>query len=245
MHFFRKTANNRHLTQIALGEALQQRGCAFCCLARQHAQRALEVFFQEALIDVAQRDAWRAARGLCNWHAWLAVEMPHNASNLAILYQDVLQHDVQTLAHRASEPARRWRWRRSAETWFQRLLHFWKHRPPCSLCRVWQEHEQMYEAVLLDDWYAAAFADVFRVSGGLCWPHLLHLCERQATHRHLAHFLSVQQHCLSQVQGELQEFLRKQDYRFAREPYGQEADVWQRVVGLYCGTKGWLGERRR
>jgi len=39
----------------------------------------------------------------------------------------------------------------------------------------------------------------------------------------------------------LHEFIRKLDYRMARQPYGCEADAWQRVVAQYVGIRGGQG----
>jgi hypothetical protein len=40
------------------------------------------------------------------------------------------------------------------------------------------------------------------------------------------------------LHGELGEFIRKQDYRFAHEAYGSEADAWQRAIALLVGMNG-------
>jgi hypothetical protein len=55
-------------------------------------------------------------------------------------------------------------------------------------------------------------------------------------HAHLQNVLAAQQVHLQRLQGDLQEFIRKLDYRLARQPYGREADAWQRVVALYVGV---------
>ena len=52
--------------------------------------------------------------------------------------------------------------------------------------------------------------------------------------------LVAQQAHLQRLQDELHEFIRKQDYRLARQP-GHEADAWRRVVTLYVGVRGGQG----
>src|SRR2546427_3745476 len=96
-------------------EALRTPGCALCLIAQRKSQRYIETLLNEAVTDVDQRDTWRQARGLCHWHAWLATESPHSAGSLAILYADVLRHDLgQLMALTAAVPAtRRWRARHS------------------------------------------------------------------------------------------------------------------------------------
>ena len=80
--------------RAALVEALQAPACALCQIAQQNNPRYVETLLDEAVIDVEQRDAWRAAKGLCSWHAWMAVKTPQAAGSLAILYHDVLRHDL-------------------------------------------------------------------------------------------------------------------------------------------------------
>ena len=90
------TANT--LLRLDWIEALQTPGCALCHMGQHKSQRYVETLLNEAVTDVGQRDTWRAARGLCHWHAWMATETPHSAGSLAILYADVLHQDVEHLA---------------------------------------------------------------------------------------------------------------------------------------------------
>ena len=50
--------------------------------------------------------------------------------------------------------------------------------------------------------------------------------------------IEVQLASLSQLSGELQEFIRKSDYRYAGEPPGDERDAWIRAVQLWVGALG-------
>ena len=58
---------------------------------------------------------------------------------------------------------------------------------------------------------------------------------------HLPAVLAAQQVHLQKLQEELNEFIRRLDYRLARQPYGREADAWRRVVALYVGVRGGQG----
>jgi hypothetical protein len=44
--------------------------------------------------------------------------------------------------------------------------------------------------------------------------------------------------------GELDEFIRKQDHRFAAEPLGDERNAWSRAVDLISGQFGLGCERQ-
>jgi hypothetical protein len=167
----------------------------------------------------------------------MALHIPHSAGSLAILYDDLLRHELAQLASLSSPgPARRrWPWRHHIAQRLGRWLQEWQYRSACQACTLWQEHEQLYSMVLLDTWTTAGFSQAFATSTGLCWPHLLRVVEHGLTHPNLPAVLVAQQACLQALQHDLQEFIRKLDYRFARQRYGREADAWQRVVRLYTG----------
>jgi hypothetical protein len=48
--------------------------------------------------------------------------------------------------------------------------------------------------------------------------------------------LAAQQERMQALHDDLREFIRKQDYRFAHEPFGREANAWQRVVAMIVGA---------
>ena len=93
---------------------LQSPDCALCEIARHNNPRYVETLLDESVIDVEQRDTWRAARGLCSWHASMAVKTPQAAGSLAILYHDVLQHDLSQLGPAVARQRQRQRQSRRA-----------------------------------------------------------------------------------------------------------------------------------
>jgi hypothetical protein len=236
----------KSLMRAALIEALQSPACALCQIAQQNNPRYVETLLDEAVIDVDQRDAWRAAKGLCSWHAWMAVKSPQGAGSLAILYQDVLRHDLSLIDPVTAPDDRR---QRSAQRRFLRRLRTWLESwqagPMCPVCRTWGEQEDLYVQVLLNDWPEPALSQAFAASVGLCWPHLRRLAAWQPGHENLPAILKAQHACLERLQRDLESFIRKLDYRFADEPYGREADAWRRAVSLYAGAAGWLGSAPR
>ena len=235
--------SGRSLMRASLVEALQAPACALCEIARHSNPRYVETLLDESVIDVEQRDTWRAAGGLCNWHAWMAVKTPQAAGSLAILYHDVLQSDLTAFGPVAATDrvgSRVGVFRRLARrlrTWLQTS----RPGPTCPACRTWLEQERLYMQVLLNDWQEPVLCEAFAESAGLCWPHLRRLAVWQSGHENLAPFLRAQRACLERLQQDLESFIRKLDYRFAAEPYGREADAWRRAAALYAGAAGWQG----
>jgi Family of unknown function (DUF6062) len=239
---FSSETNANKLLRLDWIEALQAPGCALCHMGQRKSQRYVETLLNEAVTDVDQRDIWRESRGLCHWHAWMATEAPHSAGSIAILYADVLHHDLEHLAAlTAAAPAtRRWRSQRSLAQRLSGWLRAWRQQP-CPACYLWRVQERLYLHVLLDDWHEPELAQAFAASGGLCWRHTLRLVEQGRQHTHLQAVLAAQQDHLQRLQDELHEFIRKLDYRLARQPYGREADAWRRVVTLYVGVRDGQG----
>jgi hypothetical protein len=229
---------SHHLLRDEFIETLQQSDCALCVLARRKSQRYIETLFGTAVMDVEHRDAWRLAKGLCPVHAEMAIEIPQSSVSLAILYEDVLGHEIAALSRLATPERSRLAWL-AGRRWgrVRNWLRAWQQRTSCPVCCLWQEQERLYIAVLLDDWYDAALTQAFSQSCGLCLPHIACLIAWGATHRHLSAVLAAQQKCFHALHDDLREFLRKQDYRFVHQPYGREADAWRRAVRLLSGTR--------
>lgn len=221
-------------------DAFKHAGCVLCQLAHHKSQRYIETLLDTAVIDVDQRDDWRHAKGFCAWHAYMALALPQSSSSLAILYEDILRHEMAQVAPLArSESMSRWRFGRSRRALQQRAqhwLHAWRQPRVCSACRLWQEQEQLCLSVLLNDWPDPTLAQAFAQSDGLCVPHTARLIAQGARHPRLPSVLAAQQERLQALHDDLREFIRKQDYRFAQEPFGREANAWRRVVALIVGT---------
>lgn len=235
------TASVRNLVRLDLINALQQPSCSLCYLAHHKSLRYVETLLDTAVIDVEKRDAWRHAKGLCHWHGHMATHIPQSHSSLAMLYEDLLQHEMDQLDPLASAapasyapPKRR---KRLLARRIQRWLQSWQQCRPCPVCQLWSEQERLHMTVLLHDWHEPTLQGAFAQSSGLCVSHMARLIAHGSSHVHLPAVLMAQRERLHILHDELREFIRKQDYRFAREPYGSEADAWRRVVDLFVGTR--------
>jgi hypothetical protein len=239
-HFFNQhQTSSTNLICQELIEAMHEPGCALCGLARRKSLRYIETLLETAVMDVDQRDDWRYAGGFCQVHAEMALTLPNAAGSLAILYEDVLQYEMAGLCELFTD-AKVSRWQRRRQRFKQRVqqwLRVRQKRAACPICRTWQTQERMYWAVLLDYGKDDDVIHAFTQSDGLCIPHTVSLLQFNATHAHLPAVLAAQQQCLQRLHGDLNAFIRKQDYRFAHEPYGQEADAWQRVVACLVGGR--------
>ena len=237
--FNRRQTFATNLIRQELIEVMREPGCAFCRLAWHKCLRYVETLLETAVMDVDQRDDWRYAGGFCQVHAEMALTLPNAAGSLAILYEDVLQYEMTALSDLFAD-GKRSRWQRRRQRFKQRVQRWLQARPKrpvCPICRTWETQEHLYGAVLLDQGEEDEVRRAFIQSDGLCIPHTASLLQRHASHAHLPAFLAEQQQCLQHVHDDLRTFLRKQDYQFAHEPYGREANAWQRVVACLVGDR--------
>ncbi len=235
--FNRRPASTTNLIRQELIEAIREAGCPLCKLAQRKCLRYVETLLETAIMDVDQRDDWRYAGGFCPTHADMALTLPNAPGSLAILYEDVLQYEMAALSKLLPGATLSWWQRRGKEVKprVQNWLHARQQRSGCPICRTWQTQEHLYWAVWLDHGDNGAVMDVFTQSGGLCMSHTVSLLQFGAAHQHLPAVLAAQCQCLQRLHGDVKTFIRKQDYRYVRESYGDEADAWQRVVACLVG----------
>jgi hypothetical protein len=107
---------------------------------------------------------------------------------------------------------------------------------PCPVCKHAESMEQVYLTTLLDALGAdEEMAVLLQASGGLCLPHLrsaLTLVRQECVYRSL---VTAQRLAWERLGGELSEFIRKQDYRFRAEPWGEEGNAWLRAAAAHVG----------
>jgi hypothetical protein len=87
------------------------------------------------------------------------------------------------------------------------------------------------------------FSNVLKESRGLCLPHLVEVTQsasRRLDQHSFAYVLKtllpLQASSFTRIDFELSEFIRKHDYRFAKEGFGPEADVVERGILKLIGT---------
>ena len=76
---------------LKLRDALGLPGCAVCRLVLDSSHRMLGGLFHEFVNDPTTRGWLQAANGFCNWHAWMAEQMPESESGLATVNETILE----------------------------------------------------------------------------------------------------------------------------------------------------------
>jgi hypothetical protein len=232
-------------------EAFREPGCPVCTRLEQVSLRALDELLYEQVTDPATRARLLASRGFCNRHAWMLPRIQNSRLGTAVIYHHLLTSALECVTpDTAGHQPRRW-WRRLSRRATEHpdgllsLVAWWNARTPCPLCIRSQQVERNHLTALLGFLEEAGFSEALRTSDGLCVPHLCRTMAIGRDHPGLPALLSIQGARWSALAAELTEFIRKNDYRFAAEPVGQEGDSWHRALEALAGRAGAPDRERR
>lgn len=242
---------SKFTSYFELRDAFYEKGCPVCRLLLKWTRSYLDSLFYEYVNDPRIRDQLRESHGFCNWHAWMAATIDHSQSGIAIIYEHLLKDQIELLQGVLGSIGPRSLWRRLKARWFRivgrRRIPVQRHRKsPCPACeRLDQFFEPDLTDTLLSFLQEPDFADGFRLSFGLCLPHLYNAMLTSRDHPNLPLLLQLQLQKLGTLRGELGEYIRKLDYRFMAEPRGQEKTSWRRIIELFVGKPEVFGRDRR
>jgi hypothetical protein len=239
----RASSDAKFVMYYELLEAFREPGCPVCARLEQGSLRAMDGLLYEQVTDPATRARLLASRGFCNRHAWMLPRIQSSPLGTAVIYHHLLASALERATADGTRLRPRSWWQRLSERIAPRteplaLVDWWNARTECSLCVRNRQSERDHLAAMLGFVQEKEFLEGLRASAGLCLPHLCHAMTIGRDHPNLAVLLSVQADRWSDLVGELAEFIRKNDYRFATEAMGREGDSWQRVLDAIAGRNG-------
>jgi hypothetical protein len=226
---------SRHTTFFELLEAFDQPGCPLCRLTRASTRQYFEALGYEQVNDIDLRAELRT-NGLCQPHAWAFLEESGNRLGVAIVYRDLLQQALRGLQGTLS--GRLGLGRRLAS-----LLTAGRTREAersrvsqsCLACRAESEAEARYRSTLLEHLGEPDVRARLAASAGLCLPHLGRSLGSDGSAEDLDWLRQDTIDRLNGLVNELDEYIRKHDYRFRAEPWGEERDAPRRAVERAVG----------
>lgn len=220
--------NSRDSTRWDLEHALGEAGCAVCRLVRVGVQRFFDGLLYENANDAVIRQRVADALGFCNRHAW-QMRAQGGALGIALLQRDALRQWQQQLEHAQT--------RGSDERAHKLVAHANRGKAKCLACEKQNEIETRLIAVLLESLTEEAFYARLRASAGLCRPHFARACEMTSRAEMLRTLVEIQVAINARLLAELDEFIRKNDYRFLAEGFGTEGDAWLRAIERLAGAE--------
>lgn len=219
--------------------ALAQPGCAFCRLLDAHADRLIDAILFEMVNDVKMRDELNAARGLCRRHAPLLVRTG-SALGAATMMQGVIKVLLRQVDSGEATTGSRLRALLRGEDGgapaADSLVAALAPVAPCPVCAYETTYAGHYaETLLRQATPGSAALAAYQASDGLCLPHFGGVVAHAAPGPAPVQLVAAQRAIWSRLNDELEEFLRKNDYRFQKEPFGAERDSWQRAISALSG----------
>lgn len=222
--------NPRDPMRLDLEQAFREPGCAICRLGAKHVHHFLDGLLYESVNDPGVRRRVGRARGFCNRHAWEMRSLSGNALGMALLHRDALkewQREIEA-ADRPDPSSKRGRYK-------DRIAHANAAHATCLACEAQAEIQQHLVDMLNRSLSDGEFADAFKSSAGLCRPHFAAACELALDRHTLTALQQAESEINQRLLAELDEFIRKQDYRFTSEGFGAEGDAWVRAIARMSG----------
>jgi hypothetical protein len=222
------TTTPRDSTAFEVREAVREPGCAVCRLSLRSVARLLTSVAYEQVNDLALRSALRKRGGFCNLHAHQWLGEVHNVLGTALIYKDVLEAALRELDAPRATNAR----------FLRGLLASNSNTAECPACGAQAEAEARYVAALLallasDPGFVSTFED----SDGLCRLHT-QACIRSGG-AGVEHVVRRTRENVTNLIAELDEVIRKEDYRFRDEPRTEaERTAPTRAIRWAAGMDG-------
>lgn len=199
-----------HLPEMALEEALQRGECALCWLAQQRLIRRVDSLLNEHLQDPQWRQSLREGDGFCPSHAHLLLRRGYVLS-LSLIAEDVLSAVPMLVTQRKPKA-----WR-------------------CQLCEAQAQELAQFAERLAQLLSTAEWRARYAQSNGLCLPHL-QMVLRYAQGEVRQWLVEDETQRWQHLRRQLQEVVRKHDYRFQLEPWGNETGSWRRAFHKLYGV---------
>jgi Family of unknown function (DUF6062) len=221
----------RDATAFEVREALQEPGCAVCRLTQRSVARLLKSVAYEQVNDLALRSALRKRGGFCNAHAHLWLREARSVLGTALIYKDVLQTALRELESPNGQ---------RGGGLLRGLLGSAPNDAavPCPACQAQAEAESRYVdallALLKSD--TTVRADL-ESSDGLCRRHTL--AAARAGGEEAEQITSRTRKSVEDLVAQLDEVIRKEDYRFRHEPRrDEERTAPARAIAWAAGLEG-------
>ncbi|HET9920504.1 MAG TPA: DUF6062 family protein [Ktedonobacteraceae bacterium] len=232
----------------ALREACKAEGCPICTLVQGAVQHYIDTWKYEGFSDVEHRHQLIQSRGFCPLHTW-QLGRGDNAAQLALVYREVLTDVLEDLDTEAGKqvPVAGERGEKRGESAWGNFWKKWRSPRPvkpayeqCPICRIRAIAEGRFVGMLVEYLHGEEVRELLCQSTGLCLLHFeqAHNLAEARSPQTLRYLFECQRTCMQRVLGEVQELIRKHDYRFLNEQHGEEMTSWRRAAELCAGNPG-------
>jgi hypothetical protein len=222
-------------TRFALNlfrDGLERGGCLICRALGRIEEQSVFSFLYEGMSEPHALRRFVEGGGFCPRHFWWVMHMGLNRWGVGIVEVATLSREIVRAAMSGLSKDKRAR-DQPTRSWF---VHLRKQRSEsrCMFCCELREREQALVELLEGLAGRSEFASALSETG-ICFPHArmsLNTWKQPGKAEMLLEFVRFRSNVFL---GQLNEFLRKYDYRHKDEPFGPEIDVVQRAVEFLAG----------
>ena len=224
-------------------EACRESGCPACRQEQTYIKRYLDNLFYESVNDIDLRKMLRGNLGFCAEHGWLAAtqKRPYRLG-LAIIYKDVLINVIRQLKKESGITTTDWEKGTGVVpirrvTWMDRILRSITPRGHCPACHQQADIQKIIAETVAGKAARQPMLTAIRASDGLCIPHLRGVLKASRDSHFCEALVGIHLEKYTLIHQDLEEIIRKSDYRFVDEGLGKEADAWLRALGIVAGYR--------
>jgi len=221
----------RHAGEHDLIEAFGQPGCPVCRLSTEAVDAYLTSVCYEQVNDLDLREQLRTAGGFCRSHAERFIKQRLGQLAAAIVYRDVLNTARKRLAAGNGFTGRS----KLSALFGVRGRRDSRSLPPCPGCEAEAEAEGRYLAVLRNRLTDSTVRAKYQAGDGLCLPHIDQALQTDDDGARALAEASVEM--LGTIVADLDEYIRKHDYRFTSEVWDGGEDTPERAVERAVGHR--------
>jgi hypothetical protein len=222
----------RHAGEHDLIEAFSQAGCPVCRLTTESVDAYLTAVCYEQVNDLDLREQLRSAGGFCRDHAERFLRQRLGQLAAAIVYRDVLSTARKRIS---ASVGQRTRSKLAALLGGGGARRALAGSPRCPGCEVEADAERRYLEIIHKRLPEPAVLDQYRAGDGLCLPHLDQALESDSEGARILSETAVGM--LSTIVDELDEYIRKHDYRFQTAVWDGGEDTPERAVERAVGQR--------
>lgn len=229
----------RHTSYFELVEAQGKAGCPICRLVHKTTDRYLDSILYEAVLDPDVRAKLKGSHGFCDSHVVMLQNKPGRALGIALIYRDIIRELLRLGdGERYRERDSLWDRVTKGRSGTLPIVHKLTADVPCPACAIASQAEETYLELMVMHLAEEDLYNSYAQGEGLCLTHLVGALERTRDERTFENLLRPQLTRYRLMLRDLDEFIRKRDHRFTKEEYGEEGDVWLRVLNAIVGGAG-------
>lgn len=211
----------RDMVWHELFDRMKEERCPICELIFDRIKRSMDGFLYEGINDPMLRDKICKSNGLCNYHAYMLMDMGDPLAH-ALIYHDLLERAM----HYIQAPS------------IKQQAGIYQSHPDCLFCRQAKESEDIYMKAFISAFGDEEFRTRYMDGGLLCVPHL-ELIKTERKQKNIEKIKEATLHKYEDFIHQLSEIRRKNDYRFSGEPWSeQEKTAWKRAVSIINALRG-------